>query len=178
MEVGSQFRPAPPPAFGSREFLEALAEVRRFSDTRTAEQDRVAKFWACPAGTFLVAGFWNNEASKLIVQFRQNERKAAHTLALMNMATLDAMIASHDGKYTYWLIRPTQADPLITLSIGLPNHPSYPSNYAAVSTTVGSVFPSESERLEGWRRRREPRGSTAASTTGSTRRRERGSPTT
>lgn len=38
MEVGSQFRPAPPPAFGSREFLEALAEVRRFSDTRTAER--------------------------------------------------------------------------------------------------------------------------------------------
>src|SRR5229473_2247200 len=47
----------------------------------------------------------------------------------------------------------SQADPLITLSIGLPNHPSYPSNHAAVSTTValvlGSIFPSESERLEG-----------------------------
>jgi hypothetical protein len=153
MELGSQFRPAPPPAFGSPEFLAALAEVRHISDTRTAEQDRIAKYWAFPAGTFLVAGFWNNEASGLIVQFHQNERKAAHTLALMNMATLDAMIASHDGKYTYWLIRPTQADPLITLSIGLPNHPSYPSNHAAVSTTValilGSIFPSESERLEG-----------------------------
>jgi hypothetical protein len=153
MELGSQFRPAPPPAFGSPEFLAALAEVRHFSDTRTAEQDRIAKFWAFPAGTFLVGGFWNNEASSLIVRFHQDERKAAHTLALMNMAALDANIASHDGKYTYWLIRPTQADPLITLSIGLPNHPSYPSNHAAVSTTValvlGSIFPSESERLEG-----------------------------
>src|SRR5256714_15099845 len=69
----------------------------------------------------------------------------------MNMAALDANIASHDAKYTYWLIRPTQADPLITLAIGLPNHPSYTSNHAAISTTVarilGSVFPRERRRL-------------------------------
>jgi len=148
---GDQFRPAPPPAFGSPEFLAALAEIRHFSDTRTHEQDSIAKFWAFPAGTFLVAGFWNSVASELIVQFHQDERKAAHTLALMNMATLDALTASHEAKYHYWLIRPTQADPLITLSIGLPNHPSYPSNHAAVSTTtalmLGSIFPSEAGRL-------------------------------
>jgi len=145
------FRPAPPPAFGSPEFLGALAEIRHFSDTRTHEQDSIAKFWAFPAGTFLVAGFWNAFASDLIVQFHQDERKAAHTLALMNMATLDALTASHEAKYYYWLIRPTQADPLITLSIGLPNHPSYTSNHAAVSTTtaliLGSIFPSEAGRL-------------------------------
>jgi PAP2 superfamily protein len=151
MTSGDQFRPAPPPAFGSSEYLAALAEIRHFSDTRTREQDSIAKFWAFPAGTFLVAGFWNSVASDLIVQFHQDERKAAHTLALMNMAALDALTASHEAKYYYWLIRPTQADPLITLSIGLPNHPSYPSNHAAVSTTnariLGSIFPSEAGRL-------------------------------
>ncbi len=151
MTTGSQFRPAPPPAFGSPEFLAALAEVRYISDTRTAEQDRIAKFWAPGVGTSLVAGLWNGVATDLVVQFHQDERRAAHTLALMNMAALDALIGSHDAKYTYWLIRPTQADPLITLAIGLPNHPSYPSNHAAFSTTValilGSIFPSERNRL-------------------------------
>jgi membrane-associated phospholipid phosphatase len=151
MTSGDQFRPAPPPAFGSPEFLEALAEIRQFSDTRTHEQDSIAKYWAFPAGTSLVAGFWNDVASDLIVQFHQDERKAAHTLALTNMAALDALTASHEAKYYYWLIRPTQADPLITLSIGLPNHPSYPSNHAAVSTTnaliLGNIFPSEAGRL-------------------------------
>ncbi len=148
---GDQSRPASPPAFGSSEFLAALAEIRHFSDTRTHEQDSIAKFWAFPAGTFLVAGFWNSVASDLIVQFHQDERKAAHTLALMNMAALDALTASHEAKYHYWLIRPTQVDLLITLSIGLPNHPSYPSNHAAVSTTsaliLGSIFPPETGRL-------------------------------
>jgi len=151
MTTGNQFRPAPPPAFGSPAFLAALAEIRHFSDTRTHEQDSIAKYWAFGTGTSLVAGFWNGFASDLIVQFHQNERKAAHTLALMNMAALDALIASHDAKYAYWLIRPTQADPLIALSIGLPNHPSYPSNHAAVSTTnaliLGRIFPSESAQL-------------------------------
>jgi hypothetical protein len=37
------------------------------------------------------------------------------------------------------------------LAIGLPNHPSYTSNHAAISTTVarvlGRIFPSERNRL-------------------------------
>jgi hypothetical protein len=38
-----QFRPPPPPEFGSPEFVAALAEVRQISDTRTAEQDSIAR---------------------------------------------------------------------------------------------------------------------------------------
>jgi len=105
MTTGHQFRPAPPPAFGSPEFLAALAEVRHISDTRTDEQVRIAKFGAPGVGTSLVAGFWNGVATDLIEQFQQRERTAAHTLALMNMAAMDAYIASHDAKFTYWLIR-------------------------------------------------------------------------
>jgi membrane-associated phospholipid phosphatase len=148
---GDQFRPVPPPAFGSAEFLAGLAEIRAFADTRTHEQDSIAKYWAFPVGTFLVPGFWNRTASDLIVQYRQDERTAAHTLALMNMSAFDALIASHDAKFYYWLIRPSQADPIIKLAIAVPNFPSYPSNHATVSTTValilGSIFPSEAGRL-------------------------------
>ncbi|MDP9203909.1 MAG: vanadium-dependent haloperoxidase [Gemmatimonadota bacterium] len=158
MTSGSQFRPEPPPTFGSPEFLAALAEIRQISDTRTAEQISIARFWAMTSGS-LVAGYWNEQASALIVDRHMSEREAAHAFALMNMAAMDAIIACHDAKYTYWLIRPTQADPGITLiqadgtgiAVGLPNHPSYPSNHACVSGTaayiLGHLFPSDKSHL-------------------------------
>ena len=158
MTSGSQFRPGPPPARGSPEFMAALAEIRQISDTRTDEQKRIARFWAMATGT-LVAGYWNEQASALIVDRHMSEREAAHAFALMNMATMDANIACHDAKYTYWLIRPTQADSRIKLimadatgvGVGLPNHPSYPSNHACVSGTaaniLGHLFPSDKSRL-------------------------------
>src|SRR4029077_452019 len=49
----SQFRSPPPPAFGSAAFLAGLAEIRQLSDNRTADQIRIAAFWAPNA-----AGFW------------------------------------------------------------------------------------------------------------------------
>jgi len=150
MESGDQFRPAPPPAFGSAAFLTALEEVRRFSDTRTPEQLQIAQRWALTTGS-LVAGFWNEEASKLIERFHLNERRAAHALALMDMAAMDATIACYDAKYTYWLIRPYRADQAISTPIGRPNHPSYPSSHAcnsgASAYVLGGLFPSESHRL-------------------------------
>ena len=53
---------------------------------------------------------------------------------------MDATIACHDSKYTYWVPRPTQADPGIHLAIAVPNHPSYPSNHACISGAVGLVL--------------------------------------
>jgi hypothetical protein len=151
---GSQFRPPPPPPCGSPAFEAALDEVRQIALHRTAEQIAIAQFWAVPInGPFAgVSGFWNQRASELIVRYHQNERKASHTLALMNLAALDANIASHEAKYFYWFIRPTQFDPSITLAIGLPNHPSYPSNHAAVSGTIAGIlgheFPPEAAALQ------------------------------
>ena len=148
---GDQFRPPRPPAFGSPEFLAALAEVRLISDTRTAEQEAIARFWAGPAGTPTPPGIWNEIAAGLIVQFHLREREAAHTFALMHMAAADALIACFDAKYTYWLIRPVQADPAIQPVFPTPNHPSYPSAHAcisgAASTVLSAQFPSEKGEL-------------------------------
>jgi hypothetical protein len=148
-----QFRPGPPPAFGSAAFGAALAEVRRISDTRTAEQDSIAKFWALPNGYVVIPAYNYLVASQLIVQFHLDELRAARTLALMGMAGMDAFIACHDAKYAYWLLRPSQADPAITLSVPLPNFPSYPSNHACVSgasmAVLAALFPSEADRLNG-----------------------------
>jgi hypothetical protein len=150
---GDQFRPAPPPAFGSPEFAAALAEVRHISDTRTVEQDSIARFWAFLAGTYQPAGYWNEAAAALIVKYHLRDREAAHVFALMNQVGFDAIIASHDCKYTFWFIRPPQADPAIMTSVPLPNFPSYPSNHASLSggmaRILGSFFPREQSRLDG-----------------------------
>ena len=61
----------------------------------------------------------------------------------MHMVAVDAVIACHDSKYTYWVPRPTQVDPGIRLTIGLPNHPSYPSNHACISGAIGLILDSQ-----------------------------------
>ena len=43
---GDQFRPGPPPAFGSAEFNAALQEIRALSDGLTPTQLAIAQFWA------------------------------------------------------------------------------------------------------------------------------------
>ena len=150
--TGSDIRPAPPPAFGSPAFQEALAEVRGIADTRTARQDSIAKFWAMGTGT-LIAGFWNTTATELIQRHRLDEREAAHALALMNTVAMDGLIACADAKFAYWLLRPSQADPAIAMAIGLPNFPSYPSNHScfsgAAAYVLGALFPTEQARLNG-----------------------------
>ncbi|MGH7477196.1 MAG: vanadium-dependent haloperoxidase [Longimicrobiales bacterium] len=151
MESGSQFRSPAPPVFGSPEFLSALAEVRRFSDTRTAEQQRIAEFWADGAGTYTPPGHWNEIAAELIVGYRLGALRAARVFAYMNMALMDAGIACWEAKFTYWLIRPSQVDPEIWLAVGLPNFPAYTSGHSAfsgaASEVLGHFFPAERRRL-------------------------------
>ena len=147
-----QLRPPPPPAFGSPDYLEALAEVRAISDTRTAEQLAVAKFWNTAVPPF-TAGSLNLIADDLIRGHHRTEHEAARILAYANAAAFDAQIACFDAKFTYWFIRPSQADSAITLPIGLPNHPSYPSGHACITSAIMNVltdaFPSERDSLQG-----------------------------
>jgi membrane-associated phospholipid phosphatase len=148
---GDQFRPSPPPAFGSPEFVAATAEVRAISDGRTVAQDSIAKFWALGAGTHTPPGYWNAELATMMTRERFGERAAAGMLALLNLVAYDAIVASHEAKYHYWLLRPSQADPGITLSMALPNFPSYPSNHATISAAMADViaaaFPGHAARV-------------------------------
>jgi hypothetical protein len=146
-----ELRPAPPPAFGSADFIAALAEVRRFSDTRTLEQLALAQFWHVNQSAVSNAAF-NAVARELIVDYRKSDAEAARIMFLMYSAGFDAGIGCFDAKYTYWLIRPSQADPGITLAVSLPNHPSYPSAHSCIdgafSGVLQAAFPNERGRLE------------------------------
>ena len=78
-------------------------------------------------------------------------RETARMLAATMGATWDANIACHDAKYTYWTPRPSQVDPSIKPLIGLPTHPSYPSNHScdsgAAAEVLGAYFPSRRDAL-------------------------------
>ena len=151
MSSGSQFRPAPPPEYRSAAYTAALDEISTLSANRTAEQLAIARFWNFPAGSYTPIGYWNELAGKYIEEYRLNERAAAHVFALMEAASMDAMIGCWDAKYFYWYIRPSQENAAITLPIGLPNHPSYPSghscNSSAATTVLSHFFPSHSSEL-------------------------------
>ena len=144
-------RPPPPPAFGSPQFQKALAQVRDISDNRTPQQLQIAQFWADGAYTATPPGHWNQIAADLIANAGMSEPYAARVLALENMALMDAGIACWDVKYTYWLIRPYQADPAISTPVGQPNFPSYTSGHAtfsgAAATMLSFVFPGKSAQL-------------------------------
>ncbi len=138
----SQFRSAPPPAFGSSTFTAALAEIRGISDTRTADQIRIATFWAQGAGTPTTPGFWLQRATAGITEHGLSEREATHLYALLSATMADAQVGCWDAKETYWFIRPWQADPGITVvaAVGKPNHPSYPSGHSCTSASAAEVL--------------------------------------
>ena len=152
LSSSSQFRPGPPPASAPRPSRRAdrSAALLRHPEP---EQDAAAKFWASPNGFAVIPTYNHQIASEQIVKFHLNELRAAHVFALMGMAQVDAFIACHDAKYTYWFIRPSQADPGITLSVPLPNHPSYPSNHSCITSAAMAIlaheFPSDAAHLNG-----------------------------
>jgi membrane-associated phospholipid phosphatase len=145
-----EIRPGPPPAFDSPEYLSALAEIRQISDTRTPEQISIAQFYAWGTAPF-TPGNLNLIADQVIADHHRTETEAARILAYANAAAFDAQLACFDAKFTYWFVRPTQADPGITLAIPLPNHPSYPSGHSCVTaglmTVLIDAFPSERDKL-------------------------------
>ena len=151
---GSQFRPPPPPAFGSPAFLTDLAEIRTLALTRTPDQLASAIYWNFPTGTFTPPGYWNLTAANYVEAYALNESAATRTFALTHAAMMDAMIGCWDAKYFYWTIRPSQATTGITLPTGLPNHPSYPSGHSCVSSAAATVlkelFPDRATELDTW----------------------------
>ena len=135
----SEFRAPPPVPLDSDGFRATLAEVRKTSDNRTTEQLRIAQRWEMVTGPFM-PGFWNQTALEAAEAHHLSQAETIEVLALVHMAWFDAFIACADSKYVYWVPRPSQLDPEIRLAIGLPNHPSYPSNHSCTASASGGVL--------------------------------------
>jgi membrane-associated phospholipid phosphatase len=147
----SQFRSAPPPAWGSPAFEAALNEVLTIAQNRTAEQVAIAQKWATAGGPSTPPGYWNQVAATYIAEAKLSERAATHVFALMNAAQFDALLTCFETKYHYFVIRPSQAEPLISLVVPNPNYPAYPSGHACVSSSAAHVlkhfFPAHATEL-------------------------------
>ncbi len=145
-------RPAPPPSTKSPEMARDLAEVRETVRRLTRKQLAIALKWNDGAGTPTPPGHWNWIAHPYIADARWSEVRAARALALLNMAMHDGAVACWDAKFAYFNPRPTQLDPTIKTSIGLPNFPSYTSGHSTFSTAAADVlsylFPSGEQQFQ------------------------------
>jgi membrane-associated phospholipid phosphatase len=149
----SEFRPSPPPACDSQQMLEEVTLVKNFPRSPAAFATNArAMYWQGPEGL----NFWPYVyASKWMFEdkLEQNAPRWARAYALIAASMFDAFIASQDGKYAYWYIRPPQLEPAIVPLFPVPNHPSYPSNHSTFSATrsemLAYLFPTRAEFVRG-----------------------------
>jgi len=107
-----------------------------------------AFYWQSPEGLntwpYRYADKWMSEDGTTL-----NPPRAARAYALIAATQFDAFIASQDGKFTYWYIRPSQLDPGIFPLFPVPPFPSYPSNHSTFSAARAEIlaylFPTRAE---------------------------------
>ena len=146
----SEFRPPAPPPCDAPELLADAAAVRDFP--RTFVTNYKAFYWQSPEGLqywpYRYADKWAFEDG-----LDRNPPRAARVYALIAATMFDAFIASQDGKFAYWYLRPHQLLTEITPLFPVPNFPSYPSNHstfsAARSEILAYLFPTRADFIRG-----------------------------
>jgi hypothetical protein len=159
----SRFRPGGPTRLAGDAYADDLQEVKELgrldSATRTPEQTQTARFWS--ENTFVQ---WNRSLRALATARRLGARDAARLLAMVHVATADAMIGCFDAKYHHLFWRPLHAirragsdgnpatvpdsswTPLLVV-----NHPEYPSAHGCWSSarvrSRGAFFGTDRVRL-------------------------------
>jgi membrane-associated phospholipid phosphatase len=136
----SQFRPPAPPACDSQQVKDETAIVRNFPRGQNAfPTNYKAFYWQSPEGLntwiYRYLDKWLSED-----RLDRNPPRAARAYALVSAVQFDAFIASQDGKYAFWYIRPSQLDSAIVPVFPLPSHPSYPSNHSTFSIARAEVL--------------------------------------
>jgi hypothetical protein len=163
LESGRAVRPGPPPKYGSAAYLREVREIVDVKDHLTAEQKRIAEFWAGGDGTELPPGRWIKVTLEYLKQQPpMSEVRIARMFALLTVAMDDAGIAAWDAKYAYWTVRPENAardlgiDRDFKPHLATPFFPSYVSGHATYSGAAAEVmaylFPDDAKL---WRARAE-----------------------
>ncbi|HEY3348721.1 MAG TPA: phosphatase PAP2 family protein [Thermoanaerobaculia bacterium] len=137
LSSASQFRPPAPPACDTAEALAEVAAVKNYA--RTFVSNYKAFYWQSPEGL----NTWvYRYADKFMFEdgLDRNPPRAARVYALIASTMYDSFIASQDGKFTYWYLRPHQLDPSIVPLFAVPNFPSYPSNHSTFSASRSEIL--------------------------------------
>ena len=162
------FRPAPPPPLTSNEYLKAYNEVKTVGSSaatlqqRSADHAKKALFFQALSPTYL----FHMAARQLAAARGDALSENARNLALLSIATNDALIASFKTKYHYKLWRPyhairlagtdgndkTNPDAGWSPFITTPCFPSYPSNHASGSNaaleTLRRIYGAAGHKIE------------------------------
>jgi len=147
----AQFRAGPPPALGSALYAADLNEVKAIasitSTVRTAEQTEVARFFIEPPPPWQ----WRNR--NRFATASDNLAENARLMALIYVASADALGACFETKYHYEYWRPTSAirladtddnaatepDAAWTPHVPTPNHPEYPAAHGCDDGATAEV---------------------------------------
>ncbi len=158
MKSGSQFTPHGIPALNSKEYADALNEVKAIgsatSTTRTADQTNIALFWANGGGTATPPGHLNIMAQKAAIAEDNTLSENARLFAELNVALADAAIMAWDAKYDTNFWRPITAiraadtdgnastvkDVNWNSLIATPPFPTYVSGHSSFSGAAAAVL--------------------------------------
>lgn len=147
LESNDQFRPGPPPAIDSPQFLAALAEVRAYgqdtSSVRTPAQTDTAKFIIQDS-----YALYGQALRAVLAGSRHSLEWYARGVAAFHVVSVDTQIAIHEAKYVYVFWRPVTAirtgsvdpDPAWTPLLATPRHPEYPSGHAGYAGAAEGVL--------------------------------------
>lgn len=144
LAAAGEFRPAAPPAFGSDDANAQYAAVKNLQKTNATNHS--AWFWQ--PGFFQP---WLQTVDREVFEnhLDANPPRAARAYVLETIAQHDATLACWDTKYTYFELRPSQADPTIVPLFANPQHPGYPSGHACASggsaAVMSYLFPADAQ---------------------------------
>jgi hypothetical protein len=142
-----QFRPGPPPALNSPEFLKALAEIHAVGgatgSTRTPAQTDTANFIAQDS-----YALYGQALKEVLADTTHSLLWDAQAVAAFHIVTVDTQIAIFEAKYVYTFWRPVTAirtgsvdpDPSWTPLLATPRHPEYPSGHAGYAGAAEGVL--------------------------------------
>ncbi len=154
LQSPDQFRSAPPPDIGGKDYARAFDEVkdvgRHQSDSRTADQTHMALWWKDFAESS-----HNRLARDLVIREGLTLQDSNRLFALLNMSIFDAYISSFDNKFFYNHWRPYTAirwaandgNNLTSPELSWTNthqhtyaFPSYPSAHGTACAAAMSAF--------------------------------------
>jgi len=146
MKSGRQFRPPPPPRFGTPGFLQEAHQVVWAQEGLTRKQKRAAKFWQGGEGTSLPPGIWIEVVLERLRSEPLTTPRTTRLLSSLTVAMADAGVAAWDAKYAYWYPRPENGirdsglDKRWTPYVETPFFPAYVSGHSTYSSAAGEVL--------------------------------------
>lgn len=106
---GSQFRPPPPAAFGSREFIDQAEQLVQIEANLTERQKVIADVWAGGTIGELPGSYWCRFAQVISKRNGYSDDEDVKLFFALSNAVLDASIAAWDAKRAYDSARPISA---------------------------------------------------------------------